>query len=417
MIARPELFRGRDFFYALLGFFFIFLLSLSYEYFSYKKFLAQENVSLTCKVLNQYEKSGFSDYYMLKLDCGDVVIYTAKGLGIGDVMEKEVSAEFSLSRLDFLGYLKGFYAKSTDFHVLESESFKSRLNASIAAQHEDKDIETIYKALFTAAPQSLELRQKLSSLGVSHLMAISGFHLGVLSGVLFFLFGWVYRPIAGRYFPYRPANRDLFLVIAIFLFAYVWFLDFTPSLIRSFGMLIVGYFLYDRGLKIISMQTLFLTLLLLVAFFPKLLFSLAFWLSASGVFYIFLFLVHFKKMNKVAIFFLLSIFVYLAMLPFSLYIFEIFSLMHPLSILWSALFSIFYPLSILLHASGFGGVFDGWLIKLVSLGEASSVVPLSALLFYMHLTLSFLAIKSRRLFYVLVFESTTIFIYAMQNVA
>ena len=252
MIARPELFRGRDFFYALLGFFLLFLLSLSYEYFSYKKFVAQENVTLTCKVLNQYDKSRFSSsYFMLKLDCGEAVIYTAKGLGIGDVMEKEVSAEFSLSRLDFLGYLKGFYAKSTDFHVLESESFKSRLNASIAAQHEDKDTVTIYKALYTAAPQNIELRQKLSSLGVSHLMAISGFHLGVLSGVLFFLFGWIYRPIAGRYFPYRHANRDLFLVVAVFLFAYVWFLDFTPSLIRSFGMLVVGYFLYDRGLKII----------------------------------------------------------------------------------------------------------------------------------------------------------------------
>ena len=418
MIARPELFRGRDFFYALLGFFLLFLLSLSYEYFSYKKFVAQENVTLTCKVLNQYEKSRFSSsYFMLKLDCGEDVIYTAKGLGIGDVMEKEVSAEFSLSRLDFLGYLKGFYAKSTDFHVLESESFKSRLNASIAAQHEDKDTVTIYKALYTAAPQNIELRQKLSSLGVSHLMAISGFHLGVLSGVLFFLFGWIYRPIAGRYFPYRHANRDLFLVVAVFLFAYVWFLDFTPSLIRSFGMLVVGYFLYDRGLKIISMQTLFLTLLLLVAFFPRLLFSLGFWLSASGVFYIFLFLHHFKKMNKVAIFFLLSIFVYLAMLPFSLYIFEIFSLMHPLSIVWSALFSIFYPLSILLHVSGFGGVFDGWLLKLLSLGELTTTVELSNFMFFLHVGLSLLAIKWKSLFYILVFESTTIFIYAMQNIA
>ncbi len=165
------------------------------------------------------------------------------------------------------------------------------------------------------------------------------------------------------------------------------------------------------------MQTLFLTLLLLVAFFPRLLFSLGFWLSASGVFYIFLFLHHFKKMNKVAIFFLLSIFVYLAMLPFSLYIFEIFSLMHPLSIVWSALFSIFYPLSILLHVSGFGGVFDGWLLKLLSLGELTTTVELSNFMFFLHVGLSLLAIKWKSLFYILVFESTTIFIYAMQNIA
>ena len=110
MIARPELFRGREFFYALFGFFTITLFSLSLEYFSYQRFAAQEKVTLTCKVLNQYEKSGFSDFYMLKLDCGEVNIYTAKGLKIGDVMDKEVQAEFDLSRLDFLGYLKGFYA-------------------------------------------------------------------------------------------------------------------------------------------------------------------------------------------------------------------------------------------------------------------------------------------------------------------
>ncbi len=417
MIARPELFRGRDFFYALLGFFLIFLFSLSFEYFSYKKFASQENVTLTCKVLNQYEKSGFANYYMLKLDCGEVNIYTAKGLKIGEVMEKTIRAEFDLSRLDFLGYLKGFYAKSKDFQVKNEESFKAKLNASIASQHKNKDIATIYKALYTAGPQDLQLRQKLSSLGVSHLMAISGFHLGVLSGVLFFLFGWIYRPIAGRFFPYRHANRDLFFVVAIFLFAYVWFLDFTPSLIRSFGMLVVGYFLYDRGLKIISMQTLFLTLLLLVALFPRLLFSLAFWLSASGVFYIFLFLHHFSRINKFVIFVLLSIFVYLAMLPFSLYIFGIFSLSHPLSILWSALFSIFYPLSILLHVSGFGGVFDVWLVKLLSLGEVTNSLHVSSFIFYFHVVLSLLAIKWKSLFYILVFESTTIFIYAMQNIA
>ena len=417
MIARPELFRGHEFFYALFGFFTIALFSLSLEYFSYQRFATQEKVTLTCKVLNQYEKSGFSDFYMLKLNCGEVNIYTAKGLKIGDVMDKEVQAEFDLSRLDFLGYLKGFYAKSHDFHAKDDLSFKSMLNSAIASEHENRDIATIYKALYSAAPQDYELRQKLSSLGVSHIMAISGFHLGVLSAVLFFLFGALYRPVHAYYLPYRHANRDLFFVVALFLFAYVWFLNFTPSLIRSFGMLIVGYILYDRGLKIISMQTLFVTLLLLLSFFPKLLFSLAFWLSSSGVFYIFLFSLQNKEMKKITLFLLLPIFVYLAMLPFSLYIFEIFSLVHPLSILWSELFTIFYPLSILLHVIGFGGVFDGWLLKLLALGESSSHLEISAFVFYAHLALSLLAVRYKSLFYALVFESTALFIYAVYNVA
>lgn len=417
MKERPELFRGREFFYVLFAFFLIALFSLSFEYYSYKKFAAQEQVTLPCKVLNQYEKHGFSDFYMLKLDCGEVNIYTAKSLKIGDVMEKNVRAEFNLSRIDFLGYLKGFYAKSKDFYATDDESFKAKLNLAIASEHQNKDIATIYKALYTAAPQDTQLRQKLSALGVSHIMAISGFHLGVLSAVLFFLFGLLYKPVHARYFPYRHRNRDLFILVAITLFAYVWFLDFTPSLIRSFGMLVVGYVLYDRGLKIISMQTLFLTLLLLLSFFPKLLFSLAFWLSASGVFYIFLFALHTKNMNKIALFFLLPIFVYLEMLPFSLTIFEIFSLVHPLSILWSELFTLFYPMSILLHIGGFGGVLDVWLLKLLSLGEVQNSLHVSYFFFYIHLALSLMAVRYKLFFYIIGVESFMLFNYAMYYVA
>jgi competence protein ComEC len=345
------------------------------------------------------------------------LVYTSKGLYIGDITGKKIVTELALNRLDFLGYLKGFYAKSKIYHVEEIDGFKTRLDSLISSQHENKDIATIYKALYTAAPQDRELRQKLSSLGISHLMAISGFHLGVLSAVLFFLLGLFYKPLQKRYFPYRSGNRDLFIIVALFLFSYVWFLDFTPSLLRSFAMLIVGYFLYDRGLKVVSMQTLFLTVLLLIAFMPKLLFSIGFWLSVSGVFYIFLFLIHLGEMKKLSIFLLLPVFVYLAMLPFSLYIFGNFSLWHPLSILWTTLFTLFYPLSIVMHFAGYGGVFDGSLLKLLSLGENPQILYVSAQLFYLHVGLSLLAVRYRFFFYTLALYSFFILIYAMQNVA
>ena len=417
MQERPELLKGREYLYAIAIFAVLFILSLALSYYSYIKFTQNPTIDLTCKVINQYEKSGYhGDFYMLKLDCGGVQIYTSKSLKIGDVTDKKVVADFDLGRIDFLGYIKGFYAKSKDFSVIEDESFKSKLNTVIAAQHKDKEIATIYKALFTAAPQDQALRQKLSALGVSHLMAISGFHLGVLSGVLFFLLGALYKPFHKRYLPYRNANRDLFIVVAVSLFFYMWFLDFTPSLVRSFGMLIVGYFLYDRGVKIISMQTLFLTLLLLVSLFPKLLFSLSFWLSASGVFYIFLFMKHMRTLHKITAFFLLSIFVYLAMLPFSLYIFGSFSLLHPLSVVWTMLFSIFYPLSILLHVSGFGGLLDSSLMAFLNLAQTTQPLFISADIFYSHIALSLMAVRYRVLFFLLALESFLLFIYAMQNV-
>ena len=60
-------------------------------------------------------------------------------------------------------------------------------------------------------------------------------------------------------------------------------------------MLIIGFILHDRGFKIISMQTLFLTMAILIAFFPRLAFSIGFYLSIFGVFYIFLFLLHYEN--------------------------------------------------------------------------------------------------------------------------
>ena len=120
---------------------------------------------------------------------------------------------------------------------------------------------------------------------------------------------------------------------------------------------------------------------------------------------------------QILFFFLFPVFVYLAMLPFSLYIFGIFSLVHPLSIVLDELFIIFYPLSILLHVSSFGGIFDGVLLKLLALGEVRNHLEISAFVFYLHLALSLLAVRYKSLFYALVFESTALFIYAVYNVA
>lgn len=416
MTERPELFRGRDYLYLLSLFLVIFFLSLSKEYYFYKKLVSQKKTTLTCKVVNQYIKTG-KEYYILKLKCDDSgVVYTSKGRFIGDIRGKNITAQFWLNRVDFTGYLKGFYAKSKILHVEDDRSFKSTLNAFISAQHENRDAAAIYKALFTADTIDKELQQKLSSLGVSHLMAISGFHLGVLSAVLFFIFGALYRPVVSRCFPYRHSNRDLFVAVAFFLLVYVWFLDFTPSLLRSFAMLVVGYILFDRGLKILSMQTLLLTLLLLIAFIPKLLFSLGFWLSVSGVFYIFLFLIYFGSMKKLYLFLLLPLFVYVAMVPFSIYFFGLFSLVHPLSIIWTTLFTLFYPLSILLHASGFGGALDGALLSLLKLSDTTHLLHVSGSVFSLHVGLSLLALWHRAFFYGLSLYSSSFLVYAVYYV-
>ena len=115
---------------------------------------------------------------------------------------------------------------------------------------------SLFKALFFAGPLDKPLRNQLSALGINHLLAISGFHLGVLGFILFFIVSSLYRPIQGRFFPYRNAHRDVSVLVLVVLFAYLYFLDFVPSLLRAFAMSVFAYILYDRGMKILSFSIL-----------------------------------------------------------------------------------------------------------------------------------------------------------------
>ncbi|MDX1295970.1 MAG: ComEC/Rec2 family competence protein, partial [Sulfurimonadaceae bacterium] len=245
--------------------------------------------------------------------------------------------------------------------------------SEIASRHDIRYESQIYAALFTASPMDRELRQKLAALGVSHLMAISGFHLGVLSFVLFLILKLPFLFVQERFFPYINRRRELFGIVVLFLFAYLVFLDYVPSLLRAFAMMIVGFVLYDRGIKVLSMQTLLIAVMLLLALWPRLLFALGFWLSVGGVFWILLFLQHFGHWNKTVQFIGIHLWVYLMMLPASLYLFETFSLMHPVSILWSMLFILFYPLVLLAHVIGLEMHLQGVLSQLLELASVSTV--------------------------------------------
>ena len=319
--------------------------------------------------------------------------------------------------MSFYEYMTGFFAFSKILYVYENPTIKENLNTYISSLHESIDIASIYKALYTASPLHPRLQLSFSQLGISHLFAISGFHLGVLSGLLFFLFKTPYTFLQNRYFPYRSYPVDSFFVIASLLFIYLVFLDTPPSLLRAYVMLLIGFILYDRHYKILSMWTLFLTVSLILSFSPRLFFSLGFWLSVFGVFYIFLFLIHFKNLNKIWQFILVPFWVYLMMLPLSLYIFGNFSLYHPLSILWTSIFSIFYPLSIVLHLIGFANLLDTSLMWILNLRTEGILLEMSSTLIVSFITLSFLSIWKKVFTYLLLGFALLIFVYAIYNVA
>ncbi len=425
MIERVSLFSSKkEILLALLFATALFLLSLSWEFIKYKHFTRFDSALLSAKVLKQYEKTKLTKkgnprtYQVLKLksDSG-LLFYTTASKNLEDVKGKILELEIWAGDISFYEYLRTFYGYSKILSIDEDDSLRAKIASRIQAQHSDESIASIYKALFLAIPLEWELQKTFSTLGVSHLIAISGFHLGVLSGLLFFLIKYPYRFFQNRYFPYRSFRRDSFVLISSVLLLYLLFLESPPSLLRAFTMLVIGFFLFDRGIKIISMQTLLLTVVLLLALWPTLIFSLGFWLSVGGVFYIFLFLIHFKTLSKWWQFFLLPIWIYIMMLPYSLGIFGNFSLYHPLSILWTSLFVIFYPLSLFLHIIGVGDLLDFMLVFLIHLESNATMIALDSYWMGIVILLSILSIYLRSALIILLFICSGIFIYSIYYVA
>lgn len=392
--------------------------SLALQYKEYKDFTLFDSAFVDASVIKQYVKTkNKRTYQVLKLKSDDgLVFYTTAKKSLQDLTNLHVSLEVWPKELTFYGYMTSFYGNSKIVKIHERDSVKERLLSYIASSHSNKDIAALYQALFLAAPLQPELQRTFSNLGVSHLLAISGFHLGVLGGILFF----VLRPILfffqDRYFPYANSKLILFLSVASVLFAYLAFLDYPPSLLRAFGMFVVGFVLYDRGIEVVSMQTLFVSVVLLLALFPRLAFSVGFLLSASGVFYIFLFFIYFKELRPLLQFGLLGIWVYLMMLPFSLTIFGNFSTLHPFSVVWTMLFILFYPLGILLHVANFGYLLDPALEPFLELGQSKDVVGLSIYILLLHVALSFSAVYKKEALFALLLLSGSIFVYSMYHV-
>ncbi|MCK5855688.1 MAG: ComEC/Rec2 family competence protein, partial [Sulfurovaceae bacterium] len=182
---------------------------------------------------------------------------------------------------------------------------------------------------------------------------------------------------------------------------YVWFVDSPPSLLRSYTMMVMGWGVLILGIELLTFTFLATMIMMLLLLFPKMLLSLAFWFSVLGVFYIFLLVERFKTLNKFMMMLLISFGIFMLMLPIVHMIFPITSTLQLYSPFLSLAFTPFYPLSILAHLIGYGGVFDGLLLELFSLESETIEIKLDMIYGVGYLILSFGAIWSRWIFYLL----------------
>jgi competence protein ComEC len=360
--------------------FFTFLLciasfSLSYEYYQFNKLKTFDDPLVRAEVIDQEVRligSQPKTSMKLRLENGSFVRCIMSPY-LRDLRGREVLIELQVAKVSFLDYLKGFRTRGFIIEVYPVLSLKEQWYRRIASQHSDQSMKELYGALFVNSPMSQEFQALVGAMGLSAVLSISGYHFGILSLIAYFFLRTPYHWIQNRYFPYRHGKRDLFLVVVGLLFSYLTILEFNPAMVRSFGMIVVGYWLYDRGIKIVSFQTLMVAVGLLLAFFPKLFFSLSFWFSSFGVLSIFIFIRYYEHWKPWQIFLALNIWCYLVLLPISLAIFGTFSWWHIGSIPINLIFNLYYPSVLALHVTPWADLFDSTLIKMFAMGELRNV--------------------------------------------
>jgi len=406
-LEKPKLFpEKKTFVWVMVTLVAVILIRLFFEYQSYQNFISKPFYYTHAKVLDSYVKSkNGKRYQVLKL-------HSDEGFTFYTTSHRKESFDHKYLRLkilpnkgiSFKDYLGTFYVKSRiKAQELLPYTFKDTLLEKVASQHQENSLRSFYNAIFFATSLQKDLREKISMLGVSHLVALSGFHLGILWGLVYGVLLLLYKPLQQRFFPYRHALFDVGLVAIVFLGIYLWFVDFPPSLVRSYAMVLVGWMVLLLGMELLSFTFLTTILTMLSALFPSLLVSLSFWLSIAGVGYIFLLLQYTKEFNKWIITLLFIPFgIFILMLPVVHAIFGVTSEYQLLSPLLSLLFVPFYPLVLVFHMVGLGGVLDSVLLCLFELPKESvdRLLPLWTMLGYVGLSLG--AIWSRKLFLVVI---------------
>ena len=383
----------------ILFLFFIFLLNLSIEYSKYLDLIEEEIFETQVEVLNIYQKD---DFDILKLKASNFDFFTSFPKDEKIDKFQTLNIVFISKDISFLEYLKGFYTKTVYFDFLEKkEKFKDEIIKKINSNHQDKMISELFQALFLALPISKELRDICTNYGIAHVIALSGFHIVVLSFCIYWIVYFPYSFFHQKFFPYRNKRFDILIFTLIFLLYYLILTDIVPSLLRAFVMFCLGIYLLRSNIKIFSYMTLFYTFLIVMALFPKYIFSLGFWFSIMAVFYIYLFLQYFKNLNKYFQLFFFNLWMFLIFNPIVHFYFPQTTIEQFLSIIITITFAIFYLFEIVAHIFDFAIYFDGYIKEFLEYKFYVYEVKTPFYFFIVFLISSFLSIFYKKAFWIL----------------
>lgn len=389
------------------------------DYALYQNLPFEEPGEIEALVISQYQKhKNAKPYWVLKLSSNTHTLYTTSKEDLKNLQGRKIRLYGKINSqkdCSFLQYFRSCFFVGFSISTLSQRESTAPIKAYIASQHTKQSANEhtsqatntnhagLFSALFLATPLPKAWRDVSNTLGLAHIFAISGFHLGIISFVLLVLLTPPYRALQRRYFSYRNEAYDLGAIVLILLFGYLVILDFAPSFLRAFVMAAVGFALYLSGLKLVSFSLLGLCALLCAIAFPNVAFNRGFILSVAGVFYIFVILrymlepshkpdstaqnlhanpaqdstnntaANYGAWARILLRVLwLHVGVFLMIMPVVHVFFPYFSPWQLVSIPVSMAFVMLFPLAIVLHIFGVGGTLDPWLDMVLRL-EIESV--------------------------------------------
>ena len=378
---------------------FVFMINILFNYLSYKELKKEYIFETKAEVLNIYPKEKF-DVIKLKGDGFEFFASFSKDENIKKL--DFLNVVFDTRNITFYTYLKGFFTKILYFERGEkNNSIKEKIIKNIEENHDDFMIRELFNALFLAIPVSSQLRDIITAYGIAHVVALSGFHIVVLSFIIYWILYFPYSFLQNRYFPYRNRRFDILLITMAILFYYLLLTDIVASLLRAFVLFSLGLYLLRSNIKVISYLTLFYTFLIVIALFPQYIFNIGFWFSIFAVFYIYLFIQYFKNGNKILLYIFFNIWMFLIFNPIVHFFFAQTAIEQFYSIPITIFFTIFYPLEIVAHIFNISYYFDDYL-KIFLENKINVYEVYTPLYFFiLYILFSFLSIWSKKAFWVL----------------
>ncbi|WP_419233595.1 ComEC/Rec2 family competence protein [Aliarcobacter cryaerophilus] len=378
---------------------FVFMINILFNYLSYKELKKEYIFETKAEVLNIYPKEKF-DVIKLKGDGFEFFASFSKDNNFEKL--DLINVVIDTRDISFFEYLKGFFTKVLYFDRVEKRyEFKDKILENIKNNHEDAMIIELFEALFLAVPVSKELRDVITAYGIAHVVALSGFHIVVLSFVIYWILYFPYSFLQNRYFPYRNRRFDILLITMAILFYYLLLTDIVPSLLRAFVLFSLGLYLLRSNIKVISYLTLFYTFLIVITLFPQYIFNIGFWFSIFAVFYIYLFIQYFKNGNKILLYIFFNIWMFLIFNPIVHFFFAQTAIEQFYSIPITIFFTIFYPLEIVAHIFNISSYFDDYL-KIFLENKIYVYEVFTPLYFFiLYILFSFFSIWSKKSFFIL----------------